>query len=54
MDHVMRMLLEYRDEGGRLQWLAQTCPGVGLARMCVRRAVDTIHDAGLQAGDAAG
>jgi len=36
--HVMRMLLEYRDEGGRLAWLAQTCPEVGDAETCVRRA----------------
>ena len=27
--HVMRMLMEYRDEGGTLQWFAQTCPEVG-------------------------
>ena len=37
--HVMRMLLEYRDEGGRLQWLAQTCPEVGDSEACVRRAL---------------
>ncbi len=36
--HVMRMLLEYRDEGGRLAWLAQTCPEVGEAEACIRRA----------------
>jgi hypothetical protein len=36
--HVMRMLLEYRDEGGGLAWLAQTCPEVGPAETCVRRA----------------
>ena len=36
--HVMRMLLEYRDDGGKLQWLAQTCPEVGDAETCVRRA----------------
>jgi hypothetical protein len=36
--HVMRMLLEYRDEGGTLQWLAQTCPEVGDSEVCVRRA----------------
>jgi hypothetical protein len=36
--HVLRMLLEYRDEGGRLQWLAQTCPEVGDSAACVRRA----------------
>jgi hypothetical protein len=37
--HVMRMLLEYRDDGGTLQWLAQTCPEVGDSEACVRRAV---------------
>ncbi len=37
--HVMRMLLEYRDEGGTLKWLAQTCPEVGDSEACVRRAV---------------
>jgi len=36
--HVMRMLLEYRDEGGKLQWFAQTCPEVGDSEACVRRA----------------
>jgi hypothetical protein len=36
--HVMRLLLEYRDEGGRIQWLAQTCPEVGDSLTCVRRA----------------
>lgn len=36
--HVMRMFMEYRDEGGRLQWFAQTCPEVGDHATCVRRA----------------
>ncbi|HOX37748.1 MAG TPA: hypothetical protein PL033_07150 [Candidatus Brocadiia bacterium] len=27
--HIMRVLLEYWDEGGTLQWIAQTCPEVG-------------------------
>jgi len=27
--HVMRFLLEYWDEGGGMQWFAQTCPEVG-------------------------
>jgi len=36
--HVMRLLLEYRDEGGKIQWLAQTCPEVGDSAACVRRA----------------
>jgi hypothetical protein len=37
--HVMRFLLEYWDEGGKIQWFAQTCPGVGPTKMCVDRAV---------------
>ena len=36
--HVMRLLLEYADEGGRLQWIAQTCPEVGSHEACVGRA----------------
>ena len=36
--HVMRMLLEYRDDGGKLAWLAQTCPEVGSSEACARRA----------------
>ena len=36
--HAMRMLMEYRDEGGRLQWFAQTCPEVGDPMACVQRA----------------
>jgi hypothetical protein len=27
--HVMRYLMEYWDEGGRIQWFAQTCPELG-------------------------
>lgn len=27
--HIMRLLMEYWDEGGTLQWLAQTCPELG-------------------------
>lgn len=36
--HIMRMLLEYRDEGGTLQWFAQTCPEVGSHSACIQRA----------------
>ena len=36
--HVMRMLMEYRDDGGRLQWFAQTCPEVGDHAACIQRA----------------
>ncbi len=36
--HVMRVLLEYWDQGGKLQWFAQTCPEVGDHETCVNRA----------------
>jgi len=37
--HVCRMLMEYWDEGGKLRWLAQTCPEVGAPEVSVDRAV---------------
>lgn len=36
--HVMRVLLEYWDQGGTIQWFAQTCPEVGDHQACVARA----------------
>jgi hypothetical protein len=36
--HIMRMLLEYWDEGGEIQWFAQTCPEAGTNEVCVERA----------------
>jgi len=36
--HIMRVLLEYWDEGGEVQWFAQTCPEVGSNEACVERA----------------
>ena len=33
--HIMRVLLEYWDSGGTLQWLAQTCPELGSAEQSV-------------------
>lgn len=36
--HVMRTLMEFRDEGGTLQWFAQTCPEVGSHEACILRA----------------
>ncbi|MCE1255216.1 MAG: hypothetical protein LWX83_16915 [Anaerolineae bacterium] len=38
--HVMRTLMEYRDEGGRIQWFAQTCPEVGSHQTCIQRAFE--------------
>jgi len=37
--HVLRFLLEYWDEGGKMQWFAQTCPEVGDHQTCVSRAI---------------
>lgn len=37
--HVMRLLLEYWDEGGRLQWLCQTCPEIGPTSLAINRAI---------------
>ena len=34
-NHVMRVLLEYWDEGGTLQWFAQTCPEIGDPLKCI-------------------
>lgn len=39
--HMIRMILEYRTEGGTLQWLAQTCPGVGPQVECIHAARDS-------------
>jgi hypothetical protein len=36
--HVMRLLLEYWDEGGTLQWFAQTCPELGSPEVSINRA----------------
>jgi hypothetical protein len=36
--HVMRMWMEYQDEGGKLMWFAQTCPEVGDHATCIERA----------------
>jgi hypothetical protein len=37
--HIMRMLLEYWDEGGTIQWIAQTCPEVGNAQTGARNGI---------------
>jgi len=37
--HVMRLLMEYWDEGGTLQWLAQTCPELGPIERGIRNAI---------------
>ncbi len=38
--HVMRYLLEYWDEGGTIQWIAQTCPEVGTSERGVANALN--------------
>lgn len=35
---VIRMLMEFQQEGGELMWFAQTCPEVGPQEMCIERA----------------
>jgi hypothetical protein len=37
--HVMRYLMEYWDEGGTLQWFAQTCPELGPAERGARNGI---------------
>jgi len=37
--HIMRILMEYWDEGGAIQWFAQTCPELGSIEQGVGNAV---------------
>jgi hypothetical protein len=37
--HVMRYLMEYWDEGGKLQWFAQTCPELGPVERGIANAI---------------
>lgn len=37
--HIARVLMEYWEEGGKLIWLSQTCPGVGPQEWCIDTAV---------------
>jgi len=39
--HIRRLLLEYWDEGGTLQWIAQTCPELGPPENAIHAAVAT-------------
>ena len=36
---VMGLMREYWDEGGALQWFAQTCPPEGPPEICIQRAI---------------
>jgi len=35
--HMLRVLLEYWDEGGKIQWFAQTCPELGPPERTIAR-----------------
>jgi len=37
--NVMRFMREYWDEGGTIQWFAQTCPPEGTPEVCIERAI---------------
>ena len=37
--HIMRVLTEYWDEGGAIQWFAQTCPELGTIERGIQNAV---------------
>ena len=39
-NHIIRMLSEYWDEGGQLQWVAQTCPSVTSMQRGARSAIE--------------
>ncbi|MBN1290522.1 MAG: hypothetical protein JXB48_01695 [Candidatus Latescibacteria bacterium] len=43
--HIIRMLREYRDNGGTLQWIGQTCPEM----KNIRRSIEDIITGGAQA-----
>ena len=38
-NHVIRMLLEYADEGGQIQWIAQTTPELRTSESAIDRAL---------------
>ncbi|MBN2584619.1 MAG: hypothetical protein JXL80_16265 [Planctomycetes bacterium] len=38
-NHIARVMLEYWDEGGKLQWFAQSCPELGPTANAARNAV---------------
>ena len=39
-EHILECFRQYYEAGGKLQWLAQTCPEVGDHATCIQRAVD--------------
>ena len=36
--HVLRLMMEYWDDGSDIQWFAQTCPEIGDHQTCINRA----------------
>jgi len=38
--HIIRMLMEYRDEGGKIQWFAQTCPEMQSIERSIEDAIE--------------
>jgi len=44
--HIIRTLIEYWDEGGTIQWIAQTCPEM----KSIQRSVEDIISGGASAG----
>ena len=39
-NHIIRLLFEYWNEGGKMQWFAQTCPEFGPSKLSIKRAVE--------------
>ena len=38
--HIMRLVMEYHDEGGKIQWIAQSCPELVEIERSVKNAAD--------------
>ncbi|MCX7916512.1 MAG: hypothetical protein N2589_00035 [bacterium] len=39
-NHIMRILLEYWEEGGKIQWIAQTCPEIKSQELSIDMAIN--------------
>lgn len=38
--HMWRLMMEYRDEGGKIQWIGQTDPGLGTPEISLNRVAE--------------
>jgi hypothetical protein len=38
-NHILRILLEYREEGGKINWIAQTCPEIKSQELSIDMAI---------------